>query len=295
MKTLTDKIGDAGISFKSYITGNAQKHLNRILLGTMLTLFYPTVNSYSSFSIGPYPSDESDDVVEYKSPLLESHDQNSQESKRQYNGRRGEMFTLEDITEKRLRERVTKKINDTNVSDFERIVGRVREYRPAIGRFSEDYNIDDYLVASVIYHESGGNSRAISPKGAMGLMQVMYETVRDVVSGYGDKRKMPTRREIMMPENNIEFGVRYLSSLIDMYNGNVILGLAAYNMGPTRINERLSRINTGPEDAEWSNIKYMLPGETREYVQNVFSKMLMMRMRESYALGADYPVEKPSM
>jgi len=90
----------------------------------------------------------------------------------------------------------------------------------SVARHARTYGVSQKLVRAVIQAESGGNSAAISPKGAQGVMQLMPATARrfDVANPWD-------------PDQNIEGGVRYLAHLLDLYNGDTTRALAAYNAG----------------------------------------------------------------
>jgi soluble lytic murein transglycosylase-like protein len=100
---------------------------------------------------------------------------------------------------------------------------------PLIRQAASKHGIDPALVKAVIAAESGFNPQAVSPKGAIGLMQVIPDTgARYGVTG--DARRTVAQK-LADPKTNIITGVRYLSDLLRMFSGNLELVLAAYNAG----------------------------------------------------------------
>lgn len=267
MKTLTDKIAGYRINFDRR---NYQKTLNHVLLGAMLSLTYPSENSNSSITLSP--SVES--LQQYHIRLSEK-----QKEDRDYRRENNKMFSLEDIADKSLIGDVKLQLDRINHNDFKEIVGRISKYKTLIQAHSQNNNLDDYLVASVIYHESSGNPQAVSPKGAMGLMQVTQGTAQEIANRNRPKNVL-TKKEILTPEKNIAFGTKYLSDLIDRYNDNVMLGLAAYNLGPGKLDRILERNRINSKEVNWNDVRSLLPRETRTYVPKVFSGML--KINKSY-------------
>jgi Transglycosylase SLT domain len=95
-----------------------------------------------------------------------------------------------------------------------------------INAVSSRHHLDPDLINSVIHAESGFNPRAVSRKGAQGLMQLMPQTASrlGVVNSFD-------------PGDNLEGGTRYLRELLERYNFDLIKALAAYNAGPQRVEQ----------------------------------------------------------
>lgn len=100
------------------------------------------------------------------------------------------------------------------------------DFKQIIQSASQKYGVDVKLVEAVIKAESNFNPSAVSSAGAEGLMQLMPGTAQDLgVSNSLD------------PEQNVDGGVKLLRSLLNSYDGNVSLALAAYNAGPGAVNK----------------------------------------------------------
>lgn len=107
-----------------------------------------------------------------------------------------------------------------------------REYLiPIIRQTAHDHSMDPALLAALIDVESSFESTAISPKGAMGLMQLIPKTA----SQYGLKDPFD-------PNQNLDAGTRYLKDLLMLHNGNVPLAIAAYNAGQGSVSRYKRRI-----------------------------------------------------
>jgi len=109
-------------------------------------------------------------------------------------------------------------------------------YSPEIKRAALSYQLDEALLHAVISAESGYNSRSLSNKGAMGLMQLMPDTARRFrVTNSFD------------PTQNIYAGAQYLSKLLVHFDNNLPLALAAYNAGENNVRKYGDQIPPFPE------------------------------------------------
>jgi len=98
------------------------------------------------------------------------------------------------------------------------------QYDDLIVKASEKHKIEPALIKAIIKAESNFNHRAVSRKGAKGLMQLMPATASSLQV-----------QDSFHPENNIEGGVKYLRYLLNYFNGNLPLALAAYNAGENAV------------------------------------------------------------
>lgn len=125
------------------------------------------------------------------------------------------------------------------------------------------------LVRSVIRTESAGRPRAVSPKGAVGLMQVMPHTAAEVIRRLGGSADH-TLACLLDRSCNRAVGSRYLEEQIAAFGGNLILALAAYNAGPARA-ARWWRTRASDDPVEL--VDRIPIGETRRYVRSVLAWM----------------------
>jgi soluble lytic murein transglycosylase-like protein len=101
-----------------------------------------------------------------------------------------------------------------------------RLFQPIVLKAANRHKVDPAMVMAIIMAESSYNPKAISKKGAKGLMQLMPTTARSL----GVK-------DIFDPEHNINAGVRYFKKLLNQFDGDVELALAAYNAGSRKVRE----------------------------------------------------------
>jgi soluble lytic murein transglycosylase-like protein len=126
---------------------------------------------------------------------------------------------------------------------------------------SRTHGIDYELLQALIATESGFDAGAVSPKGAVGLMQIMPATAERY--GVTADRKIPVEKKLTDPRTNIKTGTRYLRYLLDLFPGRLELALAAYNAGEGAVQRAGNKI---------PNYR-----ETQNYVKTVMQLYAMLR------------------
>ncbi len=122
--------------------------------------------------------------------------------------------------------RVNASIYSSQVASSSEKITTKEQIQNLISKVSKKHGVDEKLVNALIKQESGYNPNAKSKAGALGLMQLMPSTAKSLgVTNALD------------PEQNVEGGVKYLKSMLNKYNGNIILALAAYNAGPGAVDK----------------------------------------------------------
>lgn len=128
-------------------------------------------------------------------------------------------------------------------------------YKNYIQSSAKEFNVDPVLILSVIKEESRFKNTAISNVGAIGLMQLMPKTSKEIAQRL--KVKNFSLEMLKNPEINIRFGAYYLQKLIAKYDGNLILALAAYNAGIGIVDGWIEGENENAiKDFELENIRY---------------------------------------
>ena len=174
---------------------------------------------------------------------------------------------------------------------------------PTITKHLKNINYTEWaLIHALIRQESMFDVNAKSSAGARGLMQLMPRTARHLAKSSG----VPYRKSWLMsnPKYNITLGSYYIAQLINRYDGSYPLALAAYNAGPSRVNEWLNLFGD-PRKGEVDMIDWIeiIPiYETRNYVQRVMEGVYIYRLRLKHIqkqpekqLHVDYNNKKPGL
>lgn len=136
-------------------------------------------------------------------------------------------------------------------------------YYAEIVQHAKDAELDPMLVLSIAKVESGFQPDAVSPVGAVGIMQLMPDTAAWMAARLGEEYRAEELAEL---EYNIHLGTEYLRFLLDYWDGDVCRAVASYNAGQTKVAEWLNNGTWDGTLAAADNIPYK---ETRDYVVRV--------------------------
>ena len=158
---------------------------------------------------------------------------------------------------------------------FRRVVDHpnVKRFSPLIDQQAKAFALDPALVKAVVAVESAFVPDAVSPKGAVGLMQVLPQTAARY--GLADDRRRTVAQQLLDPTINVRVGARYLGDLLKQFEQDISLALAAYNAGEESVRHYGNRVPPFPE--------------TREYVALVQQFHLLYRPRPIAPPRSDRP------
>jgi len=138
-------------------------------------------------------------------------------------------------------------------------------FRELVASNAAESRIAESLIYSIMRAESNYSPSAVSPAGAVGLLQVMPATAAAIANS-GSNKGISGR--LARPEFNIRLGVKHLKGLMDLYNGDLVLVVAAYNAGSGNVSRWMKTFGKLPRDIFIENIPFP---ETREYVKKVIA------------------------
>ncbi|MCI8444159.1 MAG: lytic transglycosylase domain-containing protein [Clostridia bacterium] len=147
-----------------------------------------------------------------------------------------------------------------------------KTYQEIVSTYAEKYQLEENLVFAVIKAESNFKEKAVSHKNAIGLMQIMEETAKEVAKKYEIEIDLnQAEEELLKVENNIHIGSKYLSILMERY-GNKEVAVAAYNAGMGTVDNWIEK---GIIKADGSDIEKIPYKETNHYVRKILRNYKM--------------------
>lgn len=156
-------------------------------------------------------------------------------------------------------------------------------YSDKIHENSEQQKLNPAIVFGLVRRESAFNEKAHSPTGARGLMQIMPKTGKQIARDFNERWR--GSNSLYNPEKNLKYGSYYYQKLLNKFDGNYALALAAYNAGPHRVKKWLPKDASIPADIWIETIPFH---ETRDYVTSVLTYALIYQQRiQSTGLSMD--------
>ena len=148
--------------------------------------------------------------------------------------------------------------------------GYPKAYSGQVGQYSSANSVSEALIYAMIRTESSFSNEIRSPAGAIGLMQLMPNTAKDINGG---KEPLNPLR-LTDPEFNIKLGTRYFRELLNRYDGDAVYAIAAYNAGSGTLGRWRKKLNGLKKDEFIENIPYR---ETRDYIKKVYASAATYR------------------
>ena len=136
------------------------------------------------------------------------------------------------------------------------------EYSEYVEKYSQEYDVDKYLIYACIKAESNFNENAKSSKGAKGLMQLMDSTGQEIAESLNVEIEP---RDLLKPDINIQLGTKYISKMMQKYQ-NIELALAAYNAGSGNVDSWIAQGIIKSDGSDVENIPFK---ETNNYVRKI--------------------------
>ena len=141
------------------------------------------------------------------------------------------------------------------------------EYEEYVTKYGTEYNVEPALIYAVIKTESSFKPKAVSNVGARGLMQLMEEAFTWLKYRMGDQRDI-TFDSMFDPQTNIQYGTYYLSFLLEHYNNNIDLAVAAYHGGIGTVDGWLEQGIVDKNNVDVDKIP-LTNDKTAEYIRRI--------------------------
>jgi soluble lytic murein transglycosylase len=148
-----------------------------------------------------------------------------------------------------------------------------KRWRNLVYKSSSVYKLEPLFVAAIIGVESNFSPIAVSPRDAIGLMQILPSTGRELASKLN--LKFDSRKSLFDPNFNLKVGTYYLHLLLKEFNHNRDLALAAYNAG-------IKRIKDWTSTTKKFSIKNIPISETRKFISAVNTRYLILKILQNF-------------
>ena len=137
------------------------------------------------------------------------------------------------------------------------------KYTEYVEKYSKEYNIDAYMIYAIIKAESNFNKDAKSNSNAIGLMQIMEPTAKEIANKIDLNI---TEEQLYWPELNIQLGIKYFADLLEKYNNNYKIAIIAYNAGIGNVDKW---IKEGIIKEDGTDLEHVPFKETNNYVRKI--------------------------